>query len=201
MPELIDRFIPRAEVAERHQVVVAAPADVVFKTASAMHMRSVWLIDAIFRLRETILGAAPGPVVPPRGLVPEMLALGWGRLAERPGRELVMGAVTRPWEADVVFRAIPPEHFQAFAEPDLVKIAWTLEADPIDATHAVFRTQTRVLPTDEPARRKFKRYWRRFGIGIVTIRWLILRAVRRAAERRFRTERRLRDEAAAAPPG
>ncbi len=71
-----------------------------------------------------------------------------------------------------------------------MKIVWTLEAEPIDATHTRFRTQTLVLPTDELARRKFKRYWRFFGIGILLIRRLGLVAVRRRAEQRFRSDGR-----------
>ena len=47
-----------------------------------------------------------------------LYAIGWGVLAEVPGREIVMGAVTQPWLADVVFRPIPPEEFASFHEPD-----------------------------------------------------------------------------------
>ncbi len=41
-----------------------------------------------------------------------------------------------------------------------------------------------MLPTDDAARKKFRRYWRVFGMGIVLIRWLLLPALRREAERR-----------------
>lgn len=184
---LIDELIPRAEIAERHETLVAAPADLVFEVASGMELRSIPLVAAIFWLREKLLGASPPSGPRPKGIVAETLALGWGRLAERPKRELVMGAVTQPWLADVVFTPVAPERFAAFAEPDLVKIVWTLEAEPIDATHTCFRTETRALPTDDSARRKFERYWRFAGAGIVLIRLLGLSAVRREAERRFRT--------------
>ncbi|MGH7681237.1 MAG: hypothetical protein ACRENN_04545 [Candidatus Eiseniibacteriota bacterium] len=33
---------------------------------------------------------------------------------------------------------------------------------------------------------RFRRYWRQFGAGIVFIRWLLLPAIRRDAERRYR---------------
>jgi hypothetical protein len=95
-----------------------------------------------------------------------------------------MGSATRPWFGDVKFRSIPPDEFSAFAEPDYVKIVWTLEADPIDAETTRFRTQTRVVATDENARNKFRRYWLKFGIGIRLIRWFANRAIRREAERR-----------------
>ena len=54
----------------------------------------------------------------PRGLLALVKTLGWGVLAEIPGREIVMGAVTQPWMADVVFRPLPPGEFAAFHEPD-----------------------------------------------------------------------------------
>ena len=43
-----------------------------------------------------------------------------------------MGAVTKPWDAEPVFRAMPPDAFSDFPEPDYVKIVWTLRADPVD---------------------------------------------------------------------
>jgi hypothetical protein len=185
MSALIDRFIPRPETRERHATVVAAPADLVFDVARDMDLRSIPVIRAIFWLREKVFRSTPA-TRQPQGLVAETLALGWGELALRPQRELVMGAVTQPWQADVVFTAVPPDEFAAFAEPDLVKIAWTLEAEPIDATHTRYASETRVVSTSEWARRKFRRYWRFVGAGIVLIRWLALAAVRREAERRFR---------------
>jgi hypothetical protein len=94
-----------------------------------------------------------------------------------------MGAVTKPWEPNVVFRALPPGEFAAFNDPDYVKIVWTLRADPIDATHSLFTTETRAIATDEPSRRKFRRYWSFFSPGIILIRWMTLRPLKAAAER------------------
>ncbi len=44
-----------------------------------------------------------------QGLLGATLALGWRVLDDVPGRELVVGAVTRPWQANVTFRGIAPE--------------------------------------------------------------------------------------------
>ena len=85
-------------------------------------------------------------------------SIGWGVLAEVPGREIVMGAVTQPWYANVVFRPVPPADFASFDEPDFVKIVWTLRADPIGPRDSVFRTETRVQTTDAAARAKFRWY-------------------------------------------
>jgi hypothetical protein len=98
-----------------------------------------------------------------------------------------MGAVTKPWEANVTFRALPPEEFAAFNEPGYVKIAWTLRADPVAPLSSVFRTETRAVATDRTARSKFRRYWALLSPGIIVIRWMMLGPVKAEAERRART--------------
>jgi hypothetical protein len=119
-------------------------------------------------------------------LLAHVLALGWGVLAEVPGREIVVGAVTKPWEADVVFRAMSAHEFASFREPGYVKIAWTLRADPLDDDACVFRTETRAVATDAFARATFRRYWAVFSPGIALIRRVSLGPVKQEAERRAR---------------
>jgi hypothetical protein len=68
-----------------------------------------------------------------------------------------------------------------------VKIAWTLEARAVDGERSRFITETRAVATDEEARRNFQRYLRMVKIGILAIRWLMVPAVRRSAERTYRT--------------
>ena len=89
-------------------------------------------------------------------------------------------------EGDVVFSPIAPEQFANFSEPEQVKIAWTLEAEALGPALTRFATETRAVATDAEGRKKFLRYWRSFKIGIVTIRLLLLPAIRREAERRWR---------------
>jgi hypothetical protein len=110
--------------------------------------------------------------------------LGWGVLAEIPGREIVLGVVTQPWMANVMFRALPADEFAAFHEPGFVKIVWTLRADPIGASESVFRTETRVASTDPTARAKLRWYWSFFSPGIVLVRRMSLRLLRTEGERR-----------------
>ena len=107
----------------------------------------------------------------------------WGVLEEVPGRALILGAVTKPWEADVKFIPVPPELFATFNEPGFAKIAWTIEVDPLSAGTSIFRTQTRVATTDPQSRAKFRRYWSLASAGIILIRRVTLRLVRDEAER------------------
>ena len=185
---LLDRFIPTFEVVERHHIRVEAPADITFAASRDVDFQQSALIRAIFKGRELMLGSKPDVSERPRGLLALTRSLGWGVLAEVPGREVVVGAVTQPWKANVVFRALPPDEFAAFDEPDYVKIVWTLRADPIDADESVARTETRVQTTDPAARRKFRRYWSTVSPGIEIIRRVALRLVRAEAERRARAK-------------
>ena len=180
----IERFLPRAPYAERHEILIEAPADVVFEAACNLDLQSLPLVRWIFRMRSWFMGGAEPPRDAfRRGLRAETAALGWETLALEPGRELVCGAVAQPWLGNVVFRGVPAERFAAFAEPDLVKIVWTLEAEPLGPSLTRFRTETRAAPTDAGAARKFQRYWRWAGFGIVLIRWLLLPALRRECQR------------------
>ncbi len=158
-----------------------APAALVYDAACTFDMQSIWSVRTIFQMRERIMGSRTGVRVP-RGMVEELLGLGWGCLVERPGELFVGGAVCQPWLADVKFRAVPTDQFSAFAEPDLVKIAWTLETRSLGKGLTELSSETRVAATDAAARKRFLAYWRWARVGIYSIRWLLLPAIRRKAE-------------------
>ena len=189
--ELLDRFMPEYDVVERHSITIAAPAADVLESAQQQNLLDQPLVAAIFKARELALGAAPDDRLHPRGLLGTMQSLGWGVLAERPGREVIVGAVTRPWEANVAFQAIPPEQFAAYHTPGEVKIAWTLRADPVGENCAIFRTETRAVATDPVARDRFRKYWSFVAPGVSAIRWLSLQPLKREAERRTAGRRKV----------
>ena len=186
---LLDRFMPRYDIVERHRIAVAAPARVTVAAAREMNVRQSALARAIFLARERLLGAGRDERRLPTGLLDQVLSLGWRVLAEEPDREIVVGAVTKPWEAEVTFRGLSPEAFDAFNEPDFVKIVWTLRADAIDDSHSIFRTETRAVATDAGAATKFRRYWAFLSPGICLIRQATLGPLKAEAERRARLER------------
>ena len=190
---LLDRYMPLYEIVERHHVQIAAPAAVTLAAAKEQDLLRSGLVRVIFTTRTVVLGGTDDEAVRPRGLLAQMLSLGWAVLADEPGREVVVGAVTRPWEANVVFSPLPPEQFAAFDEPGFVKIVWTLRADPVDGRSSIFRTETRAIATDREAREKFRRYWSLVSPGVILIRRLTLAPLKREAERRARE---LRDAAA-----
>src|SRR5688572_25376828 len=93
----LDRFIPSPEVAEHHEIAVAAPAEVVLAAAKALQALDLPLVSTIIKLRELALGGEPDRRLHPQGLLDQMVSIGWVVLAEIPGREIVLGAVTKPW--------------------------------------------------------------------------------------------------------
>jgi hypothetical protein len=181
---LLDVFMPKYDVAERHHLGVAAPATVTLQALMDMQLDRSPIVRAIFTARQLLLGAGADTTSFDHSLIEVMKAIGWVVLADMPGHEIVMGAVTRPWEPNVVFRGIPPQEFAAFNEPEYVKIVWTLRADAISSHSSIARSETRAVATDASARRKFRWYWSRFSAGIALIREVSLRLVKRDAEKR-----------------
>ena len=183
----LDRFMRGPLVRERHETSVHAPADVVYAVVREFDLQSLPAVRAIFWLRAHVMrGEWPHRV--PRGFLEETRALGWGVLAEVPDRLYVAGAACQPWKANVTFVPIAPDRFRDYAEPEMVKIAWTMETEPEGPTWTRLATETRVLATDTAARRRFRRYWLAVRAGIVTIRRASLPAIRREAERRWRAQ-------------
>lgn len=185
---LLERFTPAYDVCERHEIAIAAPPDITFEAVKQMELEGSPLVRAIFRARELLLGAKADTTPRPRGFLAQVEAIGWGKLAEQRQRQLVMGAVTKPWEPNPVFRALPPDAFATFAEPDNVKIAWTVAVTPTADGGSLFRTETRAVAIGPAARKKFRLYWSFLSPGILLIRSVMVRALKAAAERLWRIE-------------
>ena len=167
---LVDKWMPVHEVAEVHDARIAAPVAATWAAIEALDFQKSAIVRTIFRSREILLGASPQPAAAPTRMLDQLRAGGWTVLEELPGREIVLGTVTQPWKADVVFRAIPRDAYAAFDSADYVKIVISFAADSLGPAESRFRTETRVLTTDAAARAKFRRYWAFLSPGIILIR-------------------------------
>jgi hypothetical protein len=181
---LLDRFMPHYDVVERHAIVVDAPPAVTLEAAMDYDIGQSRIARCLFKTRALILGARPEPPPAGRGLVAQVKALGWGELAVVPGREIVVGAVTQPWRANVTFRSLRQTEFEPYDNPGFVKIAWTLRADPLADGRTIFSTETRARATDPVSRRLFRRYWAMVSPGVGLIRRFSLSPIKLEAERR-----------------
>jgi hypothetical protein len=179
---LLDHLIPEYDIVERHRVWIDAPPDIALQAARHVGLGQSVMVSAIVKLRALAMGAKQQERERPHGLIAETTSMGWRVLAEIPGREIVLGAVTQPWLADVVFQPLEADAFMTFATPDHVKIAWTLRVDGAFPRGTIFSTETRAVATDRSARTRFRRYWMRVRPGVVAIRWVLLRLLKKTAE-------------------
>ena len=112
----------------------------------------------------------------------QMLESGFVSLVDEED-EIVVGYAGRPWKLSGGVQAgvSSAEEWQRFSAPGYVKAVLGFRAEPTDGG-ALLTTETRVVATDEAARRVFRRYWRVIRLGSVAIRRSWLRAAAHRAE-------------------
>ena len=176
---LIERYLPRYDVAVVHADVVRAPPAQCYARVLALDLLRAPLIRVamgVRRLPRRLSGVlhAPGRTPGPDADAPtfrlaDMVDLGWIVLAETPGVELVLGQVSRPWKADASPSAVPittpttAEEFTDFAAPGFAKIVTGLRVDRYGTDSSILTLETRVATTDALSRRRFRRYWLLIG--------------------------------------
>jgi hypothetical protein len=141
---LLDELVPAWDFDERHGIRSAASPERLLAAVRDVTPAEAPLLRRLFALRG-IRTAADAPVLA------QMLRGGFHVLGERPD-ELVAGAIGRPWR--VWERARRDVDFAAFDEPGHVKMAVGFLAREGELV-----TETRVLATDDEARRRFRPYW------------------------------------------
>lgn len=186
---LLDDWIPSPDVKERFRTIVRAPAGLVMDVASEFDLQSIKLVRVMFWMRERIMRVSPMSARKRQGLLADTKAMGWGTLIHESGKLVVCGAACQPWSGEVIFVPIIPSEFVNYSEPFRVKIAWTLEVESLGPELTRFSHETRVVGTDEAAKKKFLRYWRWARYGIISLRWILLPAIRRASKRRWAVEK------------
>jgi len=180
--DLLDNLLPRYDVRSHHEIDVGASVADTWDALEHDDLLGGSLVTrALLLLRG--LGATGG------ALRTTMGRTGFSVLAERPGREIVLGIAGRFWalrETQALRRLPDAESFKRFAEPGWAKAAMTIRLEPISdgATRVV--TETRVACCDATAGRRFSWYWMLIGPFSGLIRWELLHGLRRAAEGRAR---------------
>lgn len=197
---LLGSVLPEYEVDVRYDVDVNAPAPLTFDSIHHTDFERSPLVRMLFRARELLLGATHVTRPLPRALLEQVAALGWTIVAQEPGRELVLGTVTQPWQANPEFRGLPADEFARFNTPGYAKIAFTLRVDPVTAETCRAQTETRVQTTDAVSRARFRRYWAFLSPGIALIRLLLLQQVKTEAEARWKRERSEAERSAHSQP-
>jgi hypothetical protein len=164
---LLDEALPRWDEHERHGIRAEAPGGRLLEAVLEVPPADARVLRVLFALR-----GLPAQAREP--IWTQLLRGGFFVLGERAGREIVAGAIGRPWRLGEPLRR--HVDFAAFAEPGYVKMALGFVAREGELV-----TETRVLATDDGARRAFARYWLvvRPASGLTRRSWLAA-AARRA---------------------
>lgn len=189
-PLLVDQFMPTYDVAIVYSRVFRAPPETCFEALVGMDLLQTPLIRLLIGARglpPRLLGAVtrrgtPEPAgAPPTFRIRDMPSLGWLVLGERPGRELLLGDVTKPWDPRGTRPARPvrTDGFSAFAEAGFVKITDSTRADPYGDRACLLTVESRVRATDHRSRRLFAAYWSVVGPFSHVIRLSALRRLAR----------------------
>ena len=177
-----DQLLPYWEVGEHHEIAVNAPASTAYAAARMLDIEQSIIVRLIFWLRQFIMRAPRAPDDIRRPFIERAKALGWAVLVDIPGRRTVLAAVTRPWQRAVTFIPLSGVDFLAFNQPGYAKIIWAIEVHPDGEGRSIATTETRVQLTDPVSRRRFRLYWALLSPGILAIRYISLRLIRRQAE-------------------
>lgn len=155
-PTLIDSLMPKPDFAERHEIDVAAPPAAVWRTWRGMGLGDAPRIARVMLGARGVLarlrhGHAQADI--PRTFIP---------LAEEEPYEIVEGAVGRWWALGAHANhdeITGPDGFLAFGEPGYAKATVGMRFVDLGDGRTRVVTETRLLCTDDSARRVMGRYW------------------------------------------
>jgi hypothetical protein len=170
---LIDRYLPRFDVALIEHMVVDADVATTWQALRRLDLMQVHtpLVDAALFVRgvPARLGArlgrkGPDKPPPPRlTLTGDGLGLeGWLSLGESAEREIAFGAVGRFWQPDIQWydvSTMTPQQFAAFAEPGWGRIAANFSLRPYGTPRTLASYEARTATGDPESARRFARYW------------------------------------------
>ena len=181
---LIDEFLPDYDVVEHHAIDVDAPVDEAYQAVKKLDLARSPVVLALLFARG-LPTMFTGAVKPKRRLgLDEIVESGFVVLGEEPDRELVLGVVGKFWRPTSGFRRIEPGEFADFDAAGFAKAAWNFVVSERAERGSTVVTETRVLCTDDDARRRFSRYWWLIGPFSALIRRIMLREIKRDAESR-----------------
>jgi len=164
---LIQHHLPRPRHVEIHRIAVNAPPAKAWEVARHFDGSTIPWVRFLFDLR-TLPDRMRGvdvPLAKDSGLgVDDIASHGHGfmLLDEKPGEEVVVGAVGQFWHMNIPFHDVAPQQFASFHEPGWGKVAWCIRVEPRDSGSWV-TLELRVTATDDTSWRKQANYFRLIG--------------------------------------
>ncbi len=160
---LIESVMPHADALIAVHTMVAAEPAATYRAARDLDFLTVRtpLLTAAMWLRGLPRRVRGNSAAPPARLqLDDMAAMpGWLLVGERPGSEIVFGAVGRFWRPVIDWLQVGPDEFATFDEPGWGKIAANFSVTPYGEQHTLLSYQCRTVTTDPDSRRRFRRYW------------------------------------------
>ena len=163
---LIDEIMPSYDRRELHRRATDAPAAALWDAVHDLEARELRAMRALMGLRT--LGRGGGD--PERTVLEGFERMGFRKIAEEPGQELVIAGIGRFWKLSGGLRKVEGgDQFRRFEEPGYAKVAFNFRLQGNQLS-----TETRIAGTDAHARRRFGLYWLlvRPGSGLIRREWL-----------------------------
>ncbi|SDX75442.1 hypothetical protein SAMN05216215_1014159 [Saccharopolyspora shandongensis] len=183
----VDDFAARYDVGAAEHLVVDAPPEVVYRSLRHLDLltigsRTADLAMWVRGLPERLKRRVP-PRAPTRLTYDDLCASGdWVLLGERPGQEVVFGAVGRFWTPIVRMEEVTAEEFAEYGKPGRGKIVASFSVRPYGRRGSLATYDIRTTLDDPITRRIFALYWRTVSPFVKSI----MRATLRAAAGRAR---------------
>jgi hypothetical protein len=179
---LIDSFAPNPDAVEVHSIIINAPPDVVYQT--------LWTADLGGPLIKLLLGLRMLPGFISRGCsslprnqeitLQTLIDSQCGLLAEEPNHEVLFGVTGRFWRPTGNVSTFDRASFDSPVPAGIARAVWSFTVAQSPDGQTNLSTETRVMCGDPSSRRKFRAYWLFVRPFSGLIRYLMLRAVRRA---------------------
>jgi len=188
-PSLLDDYVPGYQFQEFHETRVQAPPERVYRAILEVTADEIWLFRTLTWIRSPRLVERAESILSPGGKRPILevaTSTGFLKLAEDPGREIVVGTiVVAPPEARSHSGPFTPQMFAELDRPDFAKAGMNFRVQDEGNGWCRVTTETRVYATDTAARRRFAAYWRIIYPGSAFIRVMWLKAIRERAQGRL----------------
>lgn len=159
--------MPSPRHAETIRIFVKANPETTWETVRHFDMATVPWVRALFRLRTLtdILHSEGHNVSRHASIGVDQIAennKGFKILSEKPGNEVVVGAIGKFWHLNIPFMEIAPENFSVYQEPGWGQVAWALNVDPYLGGSTV-SIEVRITATDRKSWRRLWRYYQLIG--------------------------------------
>ena len=183
---LLDEVVPVYDVRSQHGVHIAAEPDRVYEVARHLDLGGPWAVRVLMglrlgpaRLAAAIRRTVGAPSVrrPAAGSISPFVVV-----AEEAGEEVVLGIMGQFWTPTGGLVSASASDFREPPPPGFAQGFWDFRVER-QGLGTMLTTETRVQCADAATRRQFVRYWRVIRLGSGATRWVLLRSIRRQAER------------------